>query len=175
MMELETTLAGLTPGLLRYCRARTGDPAVAEEIVQDILTLLVERWRRGDAPESPAAFAFAIARRRASRATARQKLLAPFEVVFGSARRDTSQTADPEARALERDRLTEVLAALRGLPRGDREALLLAAVSDLDTATAARVLGISRSAYKMRLHRARKRLAERLEPSPMLPSEWETS
>jgi RNA polymerase sigma-70 factor (ECF subfamily) len=59
--------------------------------------------------------------------------------------------------------LSRIAAALRRLPARDREALLLAAAGELGTAEAARVVGISSSAYKMRLHRARRRLHELLE------------
>jgi RNA polymerase sigma-70 factor (ECF subfamily) len=41
--------------------------------------------------------------------------------------------------------------------------LLLAAAGDLDVRSAARVLGISDSAFKMRVHRARRRLAQLME------------
>ena len=45
----------------------------------------------------------------------------------------------------------------------DRELLLLVGWEQLDHAAAARVLGCSRTALKVRLHRARRRLAAHLE------------
>jgi DNA-binding CsgD family transcriptional regulator len=51
---------------------------------------------------------------------------------------------------------------MRRLPGRDREALLLVATGELGLAESARVLGISLSALKMRVHRARKRLAQLL-------------
>jgi RNA polymerase sigma-70 factor (ECF subfamily) len=59
--------------------------------------------------------------------------------------------------------LDRTLAALRRLPGRDREALLLAGVGDLGPTEGAKVLGITVSALKMRVHRARKRLQELLE------------
>jgi RNA polymerase sigma-70 factor (ECF subfamily) len=56
-----------------------------------------------------------------------------------------------------------LLAALRRLAPADREALLLVGVEGLGTARGAAVLGLSPSAVKMRVHRARKRLARLLE------------
>ncbi|WP_170180513.1 RNA polymerase sigma factor [Actinomadura pelletieri] len=53
-------------------------------------------------------------------------------------------------------------AALRQLPPGEREALMLICWEGLDHRTAAYVAGCSASAFKVRLHRARKRLARLL-------------
>jgi RNA polymerase sigma-70 factor (ECF subfamily) len=53
--------------------------------------------------------------------------------------------------------------ALGRLSPADREALLLIGWEDLDHDAAARVLGCSAVAFKVRLHRARKRLARLLE------------
>lgn len=58
--------------------------------------------------------------------------------------------------------------AISGLPEADRELVTLVAWDGLTPAQASLVLGISRSAGRVRLHRARKRLAVLLanEPSP---------
>jgi len=67
-VDLESTVASLMPRLLAYALARTGCRAMAEDVAQDALTVLVRRWRTSGPPESPDAYAFAIARRRAGRA-----------------------------------------------------------------------------------------------------------
>jgi RNA polymerase sigma-70 factor (ECF subfamily) len=58
---------------------------------------------------------------------------------------------------------------LRALPDRDREALLLVAWDDLTPALAAASLGISATAFRVRLHRARRRLRDVLirQPSVM--------
>jgi RNA polymerase sigma-70 factor (ECF subfamily) len=152
--HLEELITELAPGVLRYCRARTGDPTLAEEVAQEALAALVSRWRSGEPPRSPEAFVFTVARRRAARQLRRRRLTAPLDLLFGL--RDPNP--DPEIRARDRQHLGRVRRLLSELSPRDREALLLAAAGDLDTATAARALGISKSAYKMRLHRARRRL-----------------
>jgi RNA polymerase sigma-70 factor (ECF subfamily) len=58
--------------------------------------------------------------------------------------------------------LPDVLAALATLPANDQEALRLTEWEELDQATAARVAGCSTTAFKVRLHRARRRLARAL-------------
>lgn len=159
-VELDEVVSVLAPRVLRYCLGRVGEAGAAEEVAQEALAALVRRWRGRGAPESPEAFVFAVARRRAFRASVRRRLLVPLTALKGA-----SRLAEPgvEERAVARDELARTLAALRRLPGRDREALLLAAAGELPTGEAARVLGISPSAFKMRLHRARRRLAELLE------------
>lgn len=55
--------------------------------------------------------------------------------------------------------------ALAQLSEADQEALRLAAWEGLDATAAATVMGCSRTAYKVRLFRARRRLAAALEPA----------
>ena len=57
----------------------------------------------------------------------------------------------------------ELEVALRSLSAQDREALLLVAWEDLTPSAAAASLGISASAFRVRLHRARRRLVYELE------------
>jgi len=164
-MDLEATLFDLTPRLLRYCVGRAADPTLGEEIAQETLTALVARWRRHGPPESPEAFVFVVARRRLGRALFRRRLLEPLEALFGAA----DAGPDPERRTLARGDLARSLEKLAELPALDREALLLVAGGELSTARAAEVLGISKSALKMRVHRARKHLQALLEDPSWQP------
>jgi RNA polymerase sigma factor (sigma-70 family) len=158
-MELETAVRELAPQLLRYSLGRTGDASLAEEVAQDALAALVQRWRRSGAPDCPAAFAFAVARRRAGRLMLQRRLLEPLTALLDG----RSPLPDPERSATLRTELGRTLRALRRLPGRDREALLLVGAGDLGPTEGARVLGISVSALKMRVHRARQRLLRLLE------------
>jgi RNA polymerase sigma factor (sigma-70 family) len=158
-VDLDDVVRELAPKLLGYCRLETGDASLAEEIAQDSLTALVQRWRRHGPPDSPPAFVFAIARRRSARAMVRQKLWRPLEEAFG--RRDGH--ASPEQAAVKSAERAHVARALSRLRRSDRQVLLLLTVWDLGMEQAANTLGISLSAAKMRALRARQRLRELLE------------
>lgn len=153
-MDLENIIRELTPGLMRYCTARTRDRCLAEEIAQESLTVLVQRWIRHGAPDSPQAFAFAVARRRVTRAMLKRRVWLPLQFLIGI--RDQAQ--DPEAKVLGKSEYAALARTLNRLPASDREALLMVTVGGLKTAEAARVLGISESALKMRTLRARQRL-----------------
>src|SRR5512147_646048 len=158
-VDLEPVLRDLAPRVLRYCTGRVGDPALGEDVAQESLTALVQRWRRYGPPESPEAFVFAIARRRAGRALFRRRVFAPLSELAAHA----DPMPNPEQQAAATEDGHAVRAALARLPRRDRETLLLVAAGRLTTAKAARLLHISESALKMRTLRARQRLSALLE------------
>jgi RNA polymerase sigma-70 factor (ECF subfamily) len=155
-MDLDEALGDLAPRLLRYCNARTGNPRLAEDVAQDALTALVHRWRREGPPDSPEAFVFAIAKRRATRVLIRERLMLPLETVLGR----SDRRPDPEQRVMEQQDRDALLSAMSALQPKDREALLLVAAGGLDAASGAQVLGISVSAFRVRTFRARQRLAD---------------
>jgi RNA polymerase sigma-70 factor (ECF subfamily) len=66
---------------------------------------------------------------------------------------------------------SELAAAIAALKPAEREALLLTAWEDLDTARAAQAAGCSGSAFRVRLHRARRHLqAELAAQNPSRPN-----
>ena len=158
-VELDEVARALAPRLIGYALARTGCPGSAEDVAQDALTALVRRWRQAGPPESPDAFAFAIARRRASRVVARRALMAPLDVIRSVAGREPSVEHAYEHRA----ELATVRSALRTLSRTDREALLLRSVGELSFEQISVIVGASPEAVKMRISRARRRLAASLQ------------
>ena len=66
--------------------------------------------------------------------------------------------------------LPDIAAALRNMPESDRELLALSAWEGLDPGQIATVLGCSRNAARIRLHRARRRFAVELGQYPSVPS-----
>jgi RNA polymerase sigma-70 factor (ECF subfamily) len=137
----------------------SGDPAVGEELAQEALTSLVRYWRCSGPPDSPSAFTFTVARRAFRRTRWRQRILLPLEFLVDGHQPDPS----PQEVACQRGELVETLAALKRLPPRDRQAILLAVTGDHGVHEASRILGISASAFKMRVHRARQRLSRFLE------------
>lgn len=155
-MDLDSAVRDLAPRLLAYCFLRTGDPALAEDVAQEALAALVQRWRRHGEPDSPAAFVFAIARRRAARTLFRRRLWLPIDTVAAA----SAPWGDPESALLSRAERQRLVAGLSRLPTRDREVLLLVTVGELSGADAAASLGISLPAVKMRTLRAKQRLRE---------------
>lgn len=139
------------PEVVAYARRRgSRDP---EALAAEALTIA---WRRlADVPADDARpWLFATARnlllaerRKASAADGRDEI------------RELAGEAEPEVEILDRD----LERCLRALSVRDREALLLVAWEDLTPALAARSLGVSQAAFRVRLHRSRKRLRRLLE------------
>jgi RNA polymerase sigma-70 factor (ECF subfamily) len=135
----------LAPRLVAYATGRTGCRSTAEDVAQDALAALVARWRRFGPPESPEAFAFAIARRRAGRAVLRRALMKPLDFVHPSGLSGSSH--DSYERRAE---LQQVMRTMRRLRPVDREVLLLRAAGELSLDEIAAVTHSSVAAVKMR-------------------------
>jgi RNA polymerase sigma-70 factor, ECF subfamily len=157
-VDLEAALADVTPRLLAYAFGRTGSRSAAEDVVQDALAALVRRWRRVGPPESVDAFVFAIAKRRATRANVKLALQLPLEVLGSGA----AQASLVPERLEHRHHLRGVMHAIAALGRKDREVLLMRAAGEMSIDDIAAALATSSDAVKMRLHRARARLRDRL-------------
>ncbi|VTR76130.1 RNA polymerase sigma factor [Cellulomonas hominis] len=140
--------------LLAYAVRRVSDPADAADVVAE--TYLVA-WRRlDDVPDGDAArpWLFGVARRVLAnlyRGERRRHALA--ERLRDSL---TELAVEDESPA------TGVVAAMRRLPGPDQEVLRLVAWEELARDEIALVLGISRTAVRVRLHRARRRLMEQM-------------
>jgi RNA polymerase sigma factor (sigma-70 family) len=140
-----------------YARRRIEDSSAAEDVVAE--TFLIA-WRRLDRVPAadPLPWLYATAR----------NVLANHR--RGEARRSALHARmlnEPEATPAHDDDAAEaggqVLRALAALRPGDREALMLIAWEGLSPARAAAALGCSRPALRVRLHRARRRLAAALD------------
>jgi RNA polymerase sigma-70 factor, ECF subfamily len=135
------------------------------------------RRRGARDPDGIAAEAMAIAWRRLAdvpAADARPWLIVTARNLLLTERRSEPETGrqplgdiDVEAPAeqlpSELDLDPDLAHGLRALPEKDREALLLIAWEDLTPALAAASLGISPAAFRVRLHRARRRLSALLD------------
>ncbi len=142
-------------GLYRFALFLSGDPAVADDLVAETFIRL---WN---------------ARQRVDLATVRGYLFTIARNLFLQQRRDRRQIAavaamdeelpdqgaGPEARAVARDELRTTLAALQNLPEIDRAALLMRADDGLAYEEIAAALALSVGAVRVKVHRARLKLA----------------
>jgi RNA polymerase sigma factor (sigma-70 family) len=136
-------------GLLYLLTGRLGE---AEDLAQEALARAYERWERVRVMESPGGYVYRIAvnlhRRRLRRFTA-----SAWRLV------GVTTNSDEISRAESR---SDILRALRSLPRGQREAVVLVVWMGLDAAEAGTVLGIRGASVRSRLHRARAALRKEL-------------
>ncbi|WP_067820399.1 RNA polymerase sigma factor [Actinomadura kijaniata] len=149
-----------------YVLRRTDDAGRADDVVAETFAAA---WRHIDRlPEEPLPWLFRTAGnclandRRSRRRQAR--------MIGSLAGLGATSVADHAVDVAESARLRDALAAL---PPRDREALLLVAWEGLDQRSAAEALGCSVTAFKVRLHRARRRFAALLESTPSVETRTE--
>lgn len=145
----EALVADVYQPLQRYLRRRT-DAQTADDVLGDVLLVM---WRRADAipPEAPLAWCYGVARRclaNSLRGAERQGRLVQRLISEPAA---TPSGTDP---TLER--------AVASLNERDQELLRLWAWEQLTPSDIALVLGITPNAASIRLHRAVKKLKQRL-------------
>jgi RNA polymerase sigma-70 factor, ECF subfamily len=142
-------------GAVRTYACRRSDAQTADDVVADVFVVV---WRRlGDVPEDPLPWMLGVARRTLSN---RRRGVARDRALRG---RIVSERAGAPAAGLAQTESDEaVLRALGALREPDREALLLVGWEGLESAQAARVLGVRANTFAARLYRARRRFARAL-------------
>jgi RNA polymerase sigma factor (sigma-70 family) len=155
--------------ILRYASARLGHDLAEDVTAETFLGAFRARGRYDPSRENARPWLYGIAIRQIGKHTRaerryRQALSrVPAETV-------TADFGDRVADLVTAQQLRPRLAAvLSGLPRQDRELLLLVAWTDLTYEESAQALGVSVSAVKSRLHRIRVRIRRALgETNPAL-------
>jgi RNA polymerase sigma-70 factor (ECF subfamily) len=136
--------------LLAYAHRRVG--ADADDVVAATYAVA---WRRlEDVPSDPLPWLYGVARKVISdqrRAARRREALAEQVRAHSEREPDTIPQLRPP-----------LFAALARLSSADREAILLVAWEELSAEQAAKAMGCSTTAFRVRLHRARRRLRQHL-------------
>ena len=150
VLNFEAFFRAEYPRLTSALHLLIGDRSEAEDVAQDALSRIYERWDRIRAMDSPTGYLYRTAlnlhRKRARRSARRPQ--APV----------ANPASDPETVAERRSAIRE---ALRSLSVEQREALILVEWVGLDAAEAGSLLGISAESVRGRVHRARVALRAR--------------
>jgi len=134
---------------------RRSSPSIAEDVVSE--TFLVA-WRRLDSvPDTPKPWLLGVARRVLANQRRSNDRQSAVQSRLGANDPGAWYRADAE-----RSGVAAVLDALAALAPADRDAITLIAWEGLTAEEAAIVLGCSRATFYVRLHRAKKRLADSL-------------
>jgi RNA polymerase sigma-70 factor (ECF subfamily) len=147
------------PAVLRYAARRVGAEAARDIAAETFLTA----WRRLDRvpPGQPLPWLYATARRCLANELRRRDRRERLDSRIRAEATRGQDVAGPEPSQQVADRLA-VLAALASLRPNDQEALRLIEWEQLDVAAAAQAMGCSAATFRVRLHRARHRLARAL-------------
>lgn len=162
------------PYVLRFVRRRV-EAGVVDDVVADVFTVAWRRWAAAPAEVRPWLFGIAHRVIAQDRRTRHRRSALQLRVASDLAHGASGQFADSADTSLDVQR------AWARLGLKDREAIALVAWDGLTGDQAARVLGVSRSAFAVRLSRARRRLRAAMqrderpgEPVRPAPSEART-
>lgn len=137
--------------LFGYLVRRSGNPALAADLVQESFTRYLEQYRDRE-PPSPALL-FTIGRNLLH--DQMRKNRANRELID-----DTPDTVrgDEEQAYIQREQARNVFSALRQLDDEDRDILALVVSSEMTYREIAAIRGCSETTIKVRVHRARQKL-----------------
>jgi RNA polymerase sigma factor (sigma-70 family) len=135
----------------------TGNASVAEDLAAETFEKAFRKWKRYDPRRAPVkSWLCVVARGVALDHLRSEQRRRRREVVY--ALREPGAAEAPFLEGLS----PELEGAIRELPAADREVVVLRVVLELDGPTAARILGVSETACSTRLHRALKKLEEKV-------------
>jgi RNA polymerase sigma-70 factor, ECF subfamily len=152
MHDFESLYGRYGPDVFRFALYLCGNRADAEDIAAETFA---RAWMTRDRLRLPTvkAYLFAIARNLHRMGWRSGRRSAPLDDTLADG------SPGPDVRAEGRDQLARVLAALQELPEVDRAAVLMRAQDGMSHAEIARALGLTEVAVKVKVHRARLRLA----------------
>ena len=140
--------------LLRAMYLATGNRHEAEDLAQDSMARVLERWDHVRQTEDPVGYVFRVALNR------RRSLLRRLAVAMRrTPATDPDRSTAPMSAVDDRDAIRR---ALDSLPAGQRDVLILCDWLDMSDEEVAQAMRISRGAARTRLHRARAAMRERL-------------
>jgi len=146
--------------VLAFAIRRLPDRATAEEVASETFAIA---WRRRESiPREPLPWLYGIA----YRVIANQRRSLQRRIRLGARlQHEAGSAAGPVEPSDSLHRRESFYRAFRELSEGDREVLRLVAWDGLGAGDASLVLGCSATAFRVRLHRAKRRLAKQLEGS----------
>lgn len=147
----------------RYLYRLSGDTALADELTNETFyrAMLALNGFRGDA--SVKTWLLKIARNLYLNHTKKEKRLMSLDALLEQGITFQSYQPGPEAETVNRERAEALQRALLSLSEIDRSILLLASQEQLPYQEIGKIIGISVAAVKVRIFRARQRLARALE------------
>jgi RNA polymerase sigma-70 factor (ECF subfamily) len=171
--NLERDLAAHRGAMLRFARRRIRDEALAEDAVQDALLAALSSHDRFHGQSAVRTWLIGILNHKIQDAFRRETRYVKLEPEDGSddgdarlervlAASGTPQEADPVDRVARRRMQDALVEEVERLPESLRSVFLMQAIEGVATPDVCRRLNITEANVWVRLHRARKRLTERL-------------
>jgi RNA polymerase sigma-70 factor, ECF subfamily len=160
IQELPASYAG---ELYRLAYSILGDPAEADDAVQETLVAAGRRLGDFQGRSSLRTWLFAIAINACRAQLRRRRARRALDAALAAVGRLWGHAPGPEEQALARERSVELWAAVRRLDEKHRLPVILRYVHELPVSEIASVLGVNEGTVHSRLHTARSQLLAWLE------------
>ncbi len=149
--------------IYRFVLQMTGEPALAEDITQEVfLALIRDEWAYDPERGALASYLFGIARKQVLRAMERGRADVALESDEQPSWRQLAVNPDPLGDLTRKEGIDALRRAVLTLPRRYREVVVLCDLEEVDYADAAQILGCPVGTVRSRMHRARALLMEKL-------------
>jgi RNA polymerase sigma-70 factor (ECF subfamily) len=149
--------------IFAYIQNKIGNPATADDLTQETFVKVSRALAKGTMPEHFRGWLYRIARNTTIDYVTQAQRFVPLEdsiIVREASKSESSDSGDAEFR---KQLFSYTLKVIETLPAEDREALTLTEVDGLSREELAEELGISLTAAKSRVHRARAKLRKTVE------------
>lgn len=158
-MDFRSQLAGEIPHLRRFARALSGDPALADDLVQDCIERALRKSHLYDPARPLRAWLYAVLRNLFISGLRREGRSTVVKTV------DDLTDGEGAVPPMQEDRLAASLVAeaLNRLPAQHREVIVLVGLEEMSYRDVAEILGLPIGTVMSRLSRARESLKQILE------------
>jgi RNA polymerase sigma-70 factor, ECF subfamily len=149
--------------IFTYIQNKIGNPATADDLTQETFVKVSRALAKGPMPEHFRGWLYRIARNTTIDYVRESQRFVPLEDSIINREASTSEISDSGDTEFRKQLFSYTLKVIETLPAEDREALTLTEVDGLSREELAGELGISLTAAKSRVHRARAKLRKTVE------------
>ena len=149
--------------IFAYIRSKVGDSATADDLTQETFLKVGNSLAKGTEPEHFRGWLFQIARNTIIDSRKKAPRFVPFEESHAVSKTENPENLDPVDDEFRKRLFSYALNVIETFPAEDREALTLTEIDGLSREELANELGISLTAAKSRVQRARSKLRKTVE------------
>jgi RNA polymerase sigma-70 factor (ECF subfamily) len=161
--SLQTIAEQFRKEIFAYIQSKVSDPATADDLTQETFIKVGRALAKGTEPEHFRGWLFQIARNTIIDFLKETRRFVPFEESHAVSKTENPEILDPVDTEFRKRLFSYALKVIETLPADDREALTLTEIDGLSREEIASELGISLTAAKSRVHRARAKLRKTVE------------
>ena len=168
-MELQQLISAHGKDILRFCRITAGNRQEGDDLYQDTMLTLLEKWDRLESVENLKSYAISAAIRlwkNRNRKVLRRSRLVPQESLEALTEQGIhlgEAAMSPEETLLHRQQMALVRQLVTKLPEKYRLPVQLYYSADLTIGAIAGILNLPENTVKSRLHRAKGKIKAKLE------------